>query len=251
MKLKDKKVVITGASSGIGLEVLKLLLNENAYVLAVSRTMSKNPIEHERLIKVDLDLSLEDSPYQLLELAYKKLGDIDILISNAGFTYYERLKVYDYKHVMDIFNLNLFQTIKLVTKLKAIKKDKPFQFVTTLSAVSFVSLPGYALYSSTKAGLKGFIDGYRFEMEKNQILQAVYPVATETNFFDRANQTHKPWPVQTPLHVAKKIIKGIKKKKKHIHPSLIFRLGFMFAPWFFTLYNKREKRIFDETIKKD
>ena len=117
MKLKDKKVVITGASLGIGLEVLKLLLNENAYVLAVSRTMSKNPIEHERLIKVDLDLSLEDSPYQLLELAYKKLGDIDKLISNADFTYYERLKVYDSKQVMDIFNLNLFQTIKLVTKL--------------------------------------------------------------------------------------------------------------------------------------
>lgn len=250
MTLENKKIVITGASSGIGLETLKLLLKEKATVLAASRSMTKIEIKSDNLIKVDLDLSKPEAVDKLFDIAIEKLGDIDIFIANAGFTYYERLNGFDEEKVNAIFNLNVNQTIHAATKLKQYKKDQPFQFLATLSATSFVSLPGYALYSSTKAALRGFLDGYRFEMEKNQILQAVYPVATNTNFFDRANQTHKPWPVQSSSHVAKVILKGIKKKKKHIHPSFIFKYGYMLAPWFFKIYNIREKRIFDQLAKK-
>lgn len=249
MDLNGKKVVITGASSGIGYETIKLLLKANAKVVAASRLMSKISLPGE-LYTIDLDLSNKDAMDQLFDFALKKLGDIDIFISNAGFTYYERLKTYDEKHVNDIFSLNLYQTIHAATKLKALKGNNPFNFVSTLSATAYVSLPGYALYSSTKAALRGFLDGYRFEMEKGQILQAVYPVATSTNFFTRAKQEHKPWPVQTPEHVAKVIIKGIKKGKKQIHPSFIFKYGYMLAPWFFKVYNIREKKIFDKTIAK-
>lgn len=249
MDLAGKKVVITGASSGIGYETLKLLLQANAKVVAASRSMSKIDLPGE-LYKIDLDLSTTKAVDQLFEFAVQKLGDIDIFISNAGFTYYERLKNYDEKHVMDIFTLNVYQTIHAATKLKALKQQKPFNFVSTLSATAFVSLPGYALYSSTKAALRGFLDGYRFEMEKGQILQAVYPVATSTNFFERAQQTHKPWPVQTPEHVAKVIVRGIQKNKKHIHPSFIFKYGYMLAPWFFKIYNIREKKTFDSLVNK-
>lgn len=249
MDLAGKRIVITGASSGIGYETLKLLLQANAKVVAASRSMSKIDLPGE-LYKIDLDLSTPKAVDQLFAFAIQKLGDIDIFISNAGFTYYERLKIYDEKHVNDIFSLNVYQTIQAATKLKALKQDKPFSFVATLSAAAFVSLPGYALYSGTKAALRGFLDGYRFEMSKGQILQAVYPVATQTNFFERANQTHKPWPVQTPEHVAKVIVKGIQKGRKHIHPSFIFKYGFMLAPWFFKIYNIREKKTFDELVKK-
>ena len=249
MELSGKKVVITGASSGIGYETLKLLLNANAKVVAASRSMSKISLPGE-LYTLDLDLSSTKAMDTLFEFALEKLDDIDIFISNAGFTYYERLKNFDETHVNDIFYLNVYQTMNAATKMKELKKDRPFNFVSTLSATSFVSLPGYALYASTKAALRGFLDGYRFEMEKGQILQAVYPVATETKFFERAKQTHKPWPIQTPEHVAKKILQGIKHNKKHIYPSLIFKYGFMLAPWFFKLYNLREKKIFDKLVEK-
>lgn len=87
MELSGKKVVITGASSGIGYETLKLLLNANAKVVAASRSMSKISLPGE-LYTLDLDLSSTKAMDALFDFALDKLGDIDIFISNAGFTYY-------------------------------------------------------------------------------------------------------------------------------------------------------------------
>ena len=129
---------------------------------------------------------------------------------------------------MIYFRLMYFKPFIVQQKMKTIHQDRPFQFVATLSAVSFVSMPGYALYSSTKAALKGFIDGYRYEMSKGQILQSVYPVATETNFFNRAKQTHKPWPVQSSMHVTKSIKeKIIYTPQRYLNTVICLHLGFL------------------------
>ena len=91
MNLKGKNVVITGASSGIGEDTLKLLLKEGANVLAVSRKMSQSSIKNDRLVVMDLDLSSKASVDLLFTKAFEIFNSIDIFISNAGFTYYERL----------------------------------------------------------------------------------------------------------------------------------------------------------------
>lgn len=251
MELKNKKVVITGASKGIGLEVVNQLLDEGAFVYAISRQMTRLDFSHERLIKQDADLSKENERAGVFNHALKTLGSIDLFISNAGFAYYERLSSYEESHVNAIYDLNVKQTIDFAVKMKELHHDKPFTFVSTISATAFVSLPGYALYSSTKAALRAFMDGYRFEMNKDQHLISLYPVATHTAFFERAKQTHKPWPVQKSSLVAKVLIKGIKKNKKNIHPSKIFKYGYLLTPWFFKLYNLREKKIFDQLVKKN
>ncbi|MCF7932968.1 MAG: SDR family NAD(P)-dependent oxidoreductase [Acholeplasmataceae bacterium] len=248
MILKDKKIVLTGASSGIGKALMLLLLKEGAYVLAASRTIESTTFVHERLTKVNLDLSNKGDVQKLFEEAAKVFSGIDIMIANAGFTYYERLTEANWQHINDIVDLNLNQTMYCAIRLKEMKKDQPFQFMATLSAVSHLSLPGYALYSATKAGLKGFMDGFRLEMGKGQVLQSVYPVATHTKFFDRAGQNHKPWPVQTPEHVALVMLKALKSQKHEVYPSRLFRIGFKLAPWFFKLYVRREKKIFDEIM---
>jgi short-subunit dehydrogenase len=124
-------------------------------------------------------------------------------------------------------------------KLKEIKKDLAFNFIVTASGMSHLAIPGYSLYSATKFALKGYADAYRYELSEGQHLSLVYPVATYTKFFDVANSEKMPWPRQKSITVAKAMIKGAEKGKKHIYPSFLFRFGLLLnsiVP-IFTIYN--------------
>jgi uncharacterized protein len=250
MIIKDHVILLTGASSGIGRDLMLLLLKEGAYVIAASRSIESDGLEHERLIKKNIDLSDHKSVDELFDFALQTHGRIDAFIANAGFTYYERLTAASYDHLEKIFALNALSIMYSAVKMKEIQGKKPFNFMATQSAVSFLAMPGYALYGGTKAALRGFMDSFRLEMEGGQHLQAVYPVATETKFFVRAGQEHKPWPVQTSAHVARVMLKGLKRNRKHIFPSKLFQYGYKLFPWFFKLYVKRETRTFNRIMPK-
>ncbi len=246
--LKGKRIVVTGGSSGIGKSLVKGLLNEGAHVLAVSRSIEKGVFEpHERLVLKNIDVSTKAGHELLFETAKKHLGVIDVFVANAGFAYYEMFNQVDETHVRNIMDLNLNQVIMQAVEMR--QRYSSFQFMVTLSAVSFLSMPGYALYGASKAGLKAFIDSYRYEVDAEQVFQSVYPVATKTDFFNRANQSHKPWPVQDADHVAKVMIKGLKTKKKNIYPSKLFKWGLTLAPWAFGPYVKRQQKIFFQSMK--
>ena len=248
MKIKDQYIVLTGASSGIGFDLLKLLLQEGAYVLAISRTMESLEFDHERLTKLNADLTNKEAIDHVFDKALSIFPSIDAFIANAGFAYYERLLEASIDHINQIFDINTLMPIYAAVKMKSLQKDKPFNYMATLSAVSFVSLPGYALYSGTKSALRGFLEGYQLEMAKDQVISLVYPVATKTNFFEVANQSHKPWPVQESMVVAKTMLKGLKKDKKAIYPSKLFKYSYKLIPWFYSFYKRRELKKFN-TLK--
>lgn len=220
--LKNKKIILTGASSGIGAEICKIIAEDNK-VLAVSRNISKI-YDHPNVIKYSCDISKKENIDAMFNEALEKLGGIDIFMGNAGFAYYEYFEKPDWEHIESIFNTNVFSTIYSLSKLKEIKGDKPFNFAITASAMSFNAMPGYALYSGTKFALKGFTDAYRFELSKNQNINMVYPIATLTSFFDVAGSEKLPWPRQKASTVAKIIVKGVSRNKKHIFPSKLYRL---------------------------
>ncbi len=244
MNLKGKVMIVTGASTGIGRDIVNRLLAEETQVLAVSRRAESMALEHPLLTKKNFDLADQKAIDALFDYAMAKYERVDAFIANAGFTYYEFLEGSDYKHIESIFKLNTFSVIYSVTKMKECFAKEGFNFIVVASAVSFLSMPGYALYSATKASLRGFMDAIRLESPKQEVYQTVFPVATKTAFFDRANQETMPWPVQTSDHVAKSIINGIKRDQKRIYPSKLFKYGFKLAPWFFTLYVKIQTRKF-------
>ncbi len=245
MDLNGKNIIITGASSGIGKGLTQALLQNKANVYAVSRSIESTALNHPNLIKKNLDVSKVNEIDALFNDALAKMGSIDMFIANAGFAYYEKLTSLTADHIDTIFNLNTRSVIYSAVKLKEINHDKPFRFIATLSAVSYVSMPGHALYSATKAALRGFFDGFECELTQNdQLVQTIYPVATKTDFFNVANQSRKPWPVQSVDKVVKTTIKGIKNGKRKIYPSKLFRYSFLLTPWFYKLYVKRETKAF-------
>ena len=106
-------------------------------------------------------------------------------------------------------------------------------------------MPGYALYSASKFGLQGFQQAIRLEKPANMKLTCLYPVATNTNFFKVANSEtfEKPFPVQDPKVVARKMVKGIEKGKKTVSPCGLFALAKVLMgifPFVRTIYWKLE-----------
>ena len=248
MNLKNSVIILTGASSGIGRFLLMKLLDEGATVVAVSRHMTKDSIEHERLVKLDKDLSNQAAIDDVFKQTMAQFKTIDAFIANAGYAYYRKESNPDWESAKAIVNTNMMSVLYSAQKLKALKGDEPFNFMVTLSAVSYLSMPGYALYGMTKMGLRGFIESWRMELNKGQIAQAVYPVATKTAFFNRAEQSRKPWPVQEADHVAKVMLKGLKKDRRQIFPSKLFKFGFKLFPWGFKPYIAQERKAFLKMI---
>lgn len=259
MDINGKCAVITGASSGIGLEILKLLLAEGCKVVACARNISKIDLKDPNLFLTQCDVSDREDLDKLFGFAGEKLGHIDLFIANAGFAYYERIGAPDWEHMRKIYDTNLLSNIYCAEKMKQLHGDEPFNFVVTASAMGLLSLPGYALYSSSKAAVRGFADAYRYELSKGQHYQVIYPIATKTKFFNRAGQgTPVPWPTQSAEAVAASVMRGIRHNRNHIYPSLTFRITEIVSrvlPFVFTAYvavhNSKFKKWQAEQPKED
>ncbi len=247
MEINAKKVIVTGASSGIGREVVRLLLEQDCTVLGVSRNIEKIGITHPRLILKKCDVSVQAEVDELFTFAKAEFGGIDLFIANAGFAYFELLEKPDWPHIQSIFDTNVVSMMYCAEKMKQMQGSRAYNFVSVASAMSFLSLPGYALYSGTKAAVRGFGDAYQYELAAGQFFQVVYPIATRTNFFKVAGDSPVPWPSQSVEIVAQSILKGIRRNAKAIHPSVLFQLMMLLIrlfPFVGPIYASIENRKF-------
>lgn len=248
MQLTNKNIILTGASSGIGLEMLFLLVSKGAKVVAVARRIENIPRKEGEIYPFSADVSCKEGVDEVFEYAKRTLGGVDIFIANAGYAYLEKLDTPDWQHIEGIYKLNVFSPIYSLEKLVKQSEGKEVTFACTISGAGLVSLPAYSLYCSTKAALHHFMQTYRYEQVGNIRITTVYPVATRTEFFDKATgekSTPLPFPVQEASTVARKIIRGIEKGKKQVFPSTMFRLFYPIGrafPICFKIYSLIEKK---------
>ncbi|KOY88028.1 hypothetical protein AD998_03200 [bacterium 336/3] len=229
MQIHHQYIILTGAASGIGKELLSLLSQYKCHILAVdlneillNETVLNisNPQAQIRSYKADLSTQIDNST--LFEYALQIFPQIDIFIANAGFAYYEKLDTPNWERMEKIYQVNVFSPIYSLLKMREINQEKEYYVCMTASAMAKMGLAGYALYGSTKAALDRFADSYRYEMNDKGVLGLIYPIATKTNFFEKAGNAPVLFPSQTSQRVAKAILKGILKNKKSIIPSKIF-----------------------------
>ncbi|GFZ33033.1 oxidoreductase [Clostridium zeae] len=253
MDLNKKKIVLTGASSGIGKEILKQLQQYDVKIIAVGRNISKIPEVEDKIIPFACDVSKKEEVDKLFDFALETLGGIDIFIANAGFAFCESIEEADWGHIEQIFSTNVFSPIYSVEKMRALNKAKKYSVIITCSAVSEMPLPGYSLYCSTKYAINGFGRVYEHEARDNEIISLVYPIATKTNFFkNAADKAPIPWPMQEADKVASSVIKGIKNEKRYIYPSKYFAISRIFTrvfPFITTIYVKIQKNKFDKWLQ--
>ena len=225
MKLKGKRIIVTGASSGIGLALTRRLAKAGARVVGVSRTIEENKAALAGLSVQTVACDLSD-PAQvdvMLDKACKLLGGIDVFVANAGFAYYGTIGPPDWQKNERIFATNVLSPIYTLQKLAQNRTEK-LVFMLTISALGKMVLPGFALYDATKFALDGFVRTYRMEKPRNIKIMPVYPMATlKTGFFKKAAD-HPPIPVppQPVEVVAFSMVVGLRIGARSVYTSIVF-----------------------------
>ncbi len=147
-------VVITGASRGIGYELVKLFLADGHRVLAISRNEEKlNTLERKGASVLAFDLSLES--YEPIISAVSAFGHIDILINNAGALVNKPFRELTNDDIKYVYNVNVFSIIKLTRDLMpSFSGDAHIINISSVGGVQgSVKFPGLSVYSSSKGAL--------------------------------------------------------------------------------------------------
>ena len=254
--IDDKTIVLTGASSGIGFEVLKLLAQGRGNrILAVARHVDNIKYFADNVTAFACDISTQEGVDLVFSKAEELFGKIDLFYANAGFPYYEEFNYADWDRVDAMFRTNTISPIYTYAKYIRHLNGRPGILAYTVSAIGEMAMPGYAIYSSSKFALNGFQQAIRLEKPDNLQITCLYPVATDTNFFKVANavEFEKPFPVQKPSTVARKMIEGIEEGKAKVSPCGLFGFAKVLmgvVPPVRTVYWNMEKAKLDRFRKK-
>ena len=190
--MNKEYVLITGATSGIGYELM-LLFAKNKYNLPlVSRNKEKlknikTKIEKKYKIHIeylDIDLSESDSAEKVYYFITNNKLNISILINNSGFGLKGKFEENDLQKYEEMVNLNILTLTKLTyLVLQDMKKRKKGKILNLASVAAFLPGPYMSVYFATKAYVLSFSEALFFENSADNItITALCPGSTKTNF---------------------------------------------------------------------
>jgi len=178
-----KKVVVTGASSGIGKAISERLLSINYQVIGISRSITNKHFDDENFTPLQADLSNEKETLSTCRAL--KEENIFMLINCAGFGRFEPHEELSTKTITDMVYLNLTAPMLLTNALlRDLKKNNGFLInINSIEAIKANKFAG--VYSATKAGLKAFGDSLFEETRKSGLsVTNINPDMTQSNFYD-------------------------------------------------------------------
>jgi len=232
MKLKDKIVIITGASSGIGKSLAhefasrgaNLVLAARQYVTLCEIAQDLEKQYNVKVVAVQCDVSIEAECEQVIKQAMLTFGKIDILINNAGISMRALFKDADVQVLKTLMDVNFWGTV-YCTKyaLPEILKTKG-TIVGVSSIAGYKGLPGRTGYSASKFAMNGFLDALRIENLKTGInILTACPGFTASNIRNTALDQNGAQQGESTLHeekmmtsdeVAKIIANGVENRAR-------------------------------------
>lgn len=218
MKLNEARVLLTGASGGIGSEVCKQLLDNQVAVYAVSRNKQKLDTlfsENNNLLnKIEADISTQSGRSEVANMLNTSNANVNVLINCAGSNQFSSISDMSEIDVIQQVNTNLVTPILLIKSLLPMlaKQDKA-KIINVGSSFDSIGFPGFSVYSATKFGLRGFSESLRRELSDTNIeVSLVSPRATKTEMnSSTVEQMNKELKVKMDdaEHVAKIILSGV------------------------------------------
>ena len=184
--IKERKVLVTGSSDGIGRSITVSLLNSGAKVIGLARDHSKFNPETKNYIKYKTDFSNEEILLNTIAKIIKDHKDLDCLVSNAGFGRFGTLETFSTKEINDFIFTNLTSHMILTNKiLPHLKKNRKGNIIFIGSESALKGGKNGSLYSAAKFGLRGFSQSIREEScSKNIHVSLINPGMVRTSFFN-------------------------------------------------------------------
>ena len=234
MDFKNKVVLITGASSGIGKETAIEFAKLGANVVLVARRKEKLEQVENELKKFNVttlvcqcDVSKKEQVEQLSKTVLEKFDSIDVLVNNAGFAIYGSVSDLSIDEIQSQMETNYFGMMYCIKNfLPTMLKKKSGHIVNVASVAASFGLPGIASYCASKHAMLGFSEGLKHELKGTGVgITVVSPIMVRTDFFDHPSFEKMPKYSPTSLSsktVAKAIIKAANSKRLVIIvPSLV------------------------------
>ena len=250
MDFKNKVVVITGASSGIGEAAALKFAKKGANVVLVARRKEKL-LEVEKKISnfsgsaliCQCDVANKEQVEKMAKNVLETYGRIDVLVNNAGFVIYGKVNELSTEEIVAQMETNYFGMIHCTKVfLPQMLEQHSGHFVNIASVGASFGVPGIASYCATKYAMLGFSEGLRHELEGTGIgLTVVSPIMVRTPLFDHPSfENFSKFSTGISLSsetVAKAIIKASNSSRLEIVVPSMARAGIWFKQTFPYLIN--------------
>jgi len=246
----NMNVVITGASSGIGRDLVRIFARKGHAVLAIARRKERLQALRQELKEnyqatihsLALDIISPDACQILYEEAVRVFSKVHVLINNAGMSPYQEFRELNYKHIHQSLSLNIHSLTELchIFMRHMLEHGETSHVVNVGSVGGYVPLPNFSIYSGTKHYVRIFTNLLYHEYRKSNIrVSALHPGGTLTEFPALAGERVKKSAqkmMMTPEQVAERAYPAIIKGKRIIIPGvvdkLIILIGKLFPfPW--------------------
>ena len=245
--LKNKNIIVTGASSGIGMEAARLFAKEGSNLVLAARSVDKLELLESELsefniksFKVPTDITKVSDCKALIKESVNKLGTIDILVNNAGLTYHGNVDDIDHKDLEQIIEVNFTAAVRLTNlALPYIKKSDSGRIINVASILGIIPIPTEAVYSATKFALRAFSYALAEELKgTNARVCIICPGPVDTPMIseeiDKIHDLVFSPPMSTSTQIADLILKSAKDGKLEritpVHTGILAKVGFFLPP---------------------
>ncbi len=225
--LFDNRVLVTGASSGIGAQLARLFASEGAKLLLVARPEERlravaeaNPSAEIHYLAGDIS----DSPFRAVvaEWVAQEWGGLDVLVNNAGVGSVQPFADSDEQTLRDLFEVNFFSAVELIRLfLPHLREGRSPSIVNIGSVLGHFAARDKSEYCASKFAMHGFSDALRAELHTDGIhVLLVSPSTTRSEFFqqERTSSASNPFRfgAMSPDVVAEKTVQALQKKRREI-----------------------------------
>lgn len=222
-----QRILVTGASSGLGKDFAVQLAKEGYTVYAAARRLDRlKELEQFGIHPLQMDVTKEADVVKAVERIEKEIGGIDVLINNAGYAIYGAVETIPLEDARRQFDVNIFGLARLTQLvLPGMREQKRGKIINISSMGGKVYTPLGAWYHATKHALEGWSDCLRLELEQFDIdVVIIEPGLIETEFTDVVGESLFKRDQGSAYRPMVEKLAGAQKNLSGSHPSVITNL---------------------------
>lgn len=236
MDLTDKVVVVTGGSAGLGEQICYEAAKRGAIVVTCARRINLigqvkehcSELSGKEAYAFQLDIADPDSVESVIEKIDTEVGDVDVLVNNAGFGLFDNFVDFDLDVAKNMFEVNVLGMMYFTQKMAiSMVSNQSGHIFNVASMAAKMATPKSTVYSATKFAVLGFSNALRLELRPaNVYVTTINPGPIATEFFDKADPSGSYLEnlggiVLDPNKLAKTIVNKMGKPTREINRPFI------------------------------